>query len=299
MPRELLRYMRLTGGAGPGLSRGGGHRQGSGGRALGAGRRGRSSVGARAAVPVAVDPPSSRGVMLARLGVCLPGLRVPRPWARMPSPRWSTPVWLAAGPLPTAWLLVGVIAFPVPPLAMRLMSKDSPGPRTSRFSPPAGRVPPVRWMPTLTGCRWGALVARGTSQCQRPTPLLPLRTSRGTSPCRLGMGSGRLLRPARTAPRLMLPCPMGLVAERGRLLRRCLLGMPPMRKEPLGRSGRSRATVGLGSVAHTVGSRPSSRPRATRRPAVIADTRSRVQDVHARQCAGEQVLLQPCPLHSR
>ena len=50
-PGEVLRYMRPTAGAGPVLSRGGGHRQRKGGRASGSGRRGRSSLGARGTPP--------------------------------------------------------------------------------------------------------------------------------------------------------------------------------------------------------------------------------------------------------
>ena len=174
--------MRPTAGAGPGLSRGGGHRQGRGGRAPGAGRRGRSSVGAHATVPGAAGPPSSRRVMLARLGACPPDLRVPRPWARVPGPRWPTPVLLAPGPPPTARLLVGLMASPVPPLATNLMSRNSRGLRTSHFWPLVVRVRPARWTPTLAGPRWDALAVRGTSPCRRPTPWLPLRASRGTSP---------------------------------------------------------------------------------------------------------------------
>ena len=56
-PGEVLRYMRPTAGAGIGPSRGGGHRQGKGGRASGLGRRGRSSMGARADPPVPASPP--------------------------------------------------------------------------------------------------------------------------------------------------------------------------------------------------------------------------------------------------
>ena len=53
--REVLRYMRPTAQAGPGTSRGGVHRQSKGGKARGAGRRGKSSVGSRAPGPVVPD----------------------------------------------------------------------------------------------------------------------------------------------------------------------------------------------------------------------------------------------------
>ena len=54
-----------------------------------------------------------------------------------------------------------------------------------------------------------------------------------------------LVRSARTIPRLMLPCPMGPEAEGDWRLRHRLLETLRMRSEPLGRNGRSHATVGL------------------------------------------------------
>ena len=56
-PGKVLRYMRPTAGGGIGPSRGGGHRQGKGGRASGSGRRGKSSVGARADPSTPTTPP--------------------------------------------------------------------------------------------------------------------------------------------------------------------------------------------------------------------------------------------------
>ena len=53
---EVLKYMRPTAGGGIGPSRRGGHRQGKGGRASGSGRRGKSSVGARADPPTPTTP---------------------------------------------------------------------------------------------------------------------------------------------------------------------------------------------------------------------------------------------------
>ena len=96
---------------------------------------------------------SSQGVMLARLGVCRPDLRVPRPWAPMLGLRWSTLVRLTGGPRPSAWLLAGLMAYLVPPLTMMLMPRGSLEPRTNRSSPPGGRIPPVRWMPGVTVLR--------------------------------------------------------------------------------------------------------------------------------------------------
>ena len=68
--------MRPTAGAGLGPSRGGGHRQGKGGRASGSGRRGRSSVGSRVDPPVPATPPGGDidgiGGAFPRLGSATP-----------------------------------------------------------------------------------------------------------------------------------------------------------------------------------------------------------------------------------
>ena len=71
-PREVLRYMRPTAGAGPGTSRGGGHRQNRGGRAAGAGRRGGWSVGPRAAGSMATDAAVPLGESADEAGSVLP-----------------------------------------------------------------------------------------------------------------------------------------------------------------------------------------------------------------------------------
>ena len=55
---EVLKYMRPMAGGGIGPTRGGGHRQRRGSKASGIGRRGKSSVGARADPPTPTIPPA-------------------------------------------------------------------------------------------------------------------------------------------------------------------------------------------------------------------------------------------------
>ena len=189
-PGEVLRYMRPTAGAGPGTSRGGGHRQSRGGRAAGAGRRGRSSVEPHAAGSMATDAVLLPGVALMGLGVCFPGRGMPRRRTPMLVSRRSMPMRLTVAPRASGWLLappgpttswrrtlvgaldplMGLMASLAPPLTVGLMPGGSPEPKTNRFSPAGGAIPPARWRPRPTRPRWDALTARGMSPCRRPCP---------------------------------------------------------------------------------------------------------------------------------
>ena len=108
-PGGVLRYMRPTAQAGPGTSRGGSHRQSKGGKARGAGRRGRSFVGLRApgfvvpdAVPLSGGDDDGAGGTLPRPGNATP----PDPAADLP-PAFAHAAVGGAPCLGGDWLLRG------------------------------------------------------------------------------------------------------------------------------------------------------------------------------------------------
>ena len=157
------------------------------------------------------------------------------------------------------------IAFLGSSLMMGLTPGNVLGPMTSRCWLIGRAMPFVgRWRPRPASLPWDILAVWGMSPC-RWRGFWPPRTSRRMPPCLMGPRWVGLSRPARMAPRLTSPCPMGPEAEGDRRLRHRLLRARRIRSGLRGRSGRSRVTVDPKSVGRTVGSRPSSRRSAIRK----------------------------------
>ena len=175
-PGEVLRYMRPIAQAGPGTSRGGGHRQSKGGKARGAGRRGRSSVGPRALGPMAPDaaPPQGEdgdgtGGALSRSGNATPpdsAVGFPPAFAHA-TVGGAPSLGVAVGPFEpdggSGGPLVGAMSPRMRPMAFlgsSLMMGLTPGsvlgPKTNRFWPTGRAMPIDRWRPRPVRPLWDA-----------------------------------------------------------------------------------------------------------------------------------------------
>ena len=194
---EVLRYMRPTAGGGIGPSRGGGHRQGKGGRASGSGRRGRSSVGARADPPTPTTPP----------GGDIDGAGEPST-----RPEGATPRDLGTGP-PLVYAPLGGVGPPAvdvaddradDPLARPqvtgLVTRGLPGPRMNRCLLLDLGIRLARRVPSLALATLSDVVARAMSPCRRLIPVLPPQSLGGCSHGGLRWGRGHPRARARRDP---------------------------------------------------------------------------------------------------